>query len=397
MLKLAACAMLRGFVTCGQDLVLPFAKEAPNMSFRLLRPLAVAMAAAFSLGAAGGAAAEEIRIYNWSDYIDDQILKDFTAETGINVVYDTFDTNELLETKLLTGSTGYDIVVPTATFLSRQIKAGVFQKLDKSKLPNLKNMWPEIQERVAVYDPANEYSVTYMWGTTGIGYNVDKVKAALPNAPVNSWGLVYDPANAEKLASCGIMVLDSAEDVLPSVMNYVGVTPDFKNTADVEKAGEQLDKVRPHIRKFHSDEWKNALADGDICAAVGYSGDVFQVATRAEEAGKGVKIQYVIPKEGAQLWFDQFAVPADAPNPDGAHKFLDYMMRPEVIAKATNYVAYANANLASQQFVDKEILDNPAIYPDAETLKRLYTVSTVEDPRLQRVITRTWTRAKTGQ
>ncbi|MGQ4275190.1 polyamine ABC transporter substrate-binding protein [Terrihabitans sp. B22-R8] len=366
------------------------------MVSRLLRPIAAVALATFSLGAMS-AQAEEIRIYNWSDYIDAQILKDFTAETGINVVYDTFDTNELLETKLLTGGTGYDIVVPTATFLSRQIKAGVFQKLDKSKLTNLKNMWPEIRDRVSIYDPGNEYSVTYMWGTTGIGINAAKVKAALPNAPVNSWGLIYDPANAEKLASCGIMVLDSAEDLLPSVMNFIGVKPDFKDAADIEKAGEHLGKVRSHIRKFHSDEWKNALADGDICVAVGYSGDVFQVATRAEEAGKGVEIQYVIPKEGAQLWFDQFAIPADAPNTEGAHKFIDYMMRPEVIAKATNYVAYANANLASQQFVDKEILDNPAIYPDAETLKRLYTVSTVEDPRLQRVITRTWTRAKTGQ
>jgi putrescine transport system substrate-binding protein len=367
------------------------------MAFRLLRPLAALAVFAVSMGGAGLASAEEIRIYNWSDYIDDQILKDFTAETGIKVVYDTFDTNELLETKLLTGSTGYDLVVPTATFLSRQIKAGVFQKLDKSKLPNLKNMWPEIQQRVAVYDPGNEYSVTYMWGTTGIGYNVAKVKEALPNAPVNSWGLIYDKANLEKLSACGVMVLDSAEDLLPSVMNYVGVKPDFKDAGDIEKAGEHLGTLRGNIRKFHSDEWKNALADGDICVAVGYSGDVFQVATRAKEAGKGVEIEYVIPKEGAQLWFDQFAIPADAPNVEGAHKFLDYMMRPEVIAKATNFVAYANGNLASQQFVDKEILDNPAIYPDAETLKRLYTVSTIEDPKLQRVVTRAWTKAKTGQ
>jgi putrescine transport system substrate-binding protein len=362
------------------------------------RPLLSALAFAAFFSAAAGASAEEIRVYNWSDYIDEEILADFTKETGIKVVYDTFDTNELLETKLLTGSTGYDIVVPTATFLNRQIKAGVFQKLDKSKLPNLKNMWPEIQERVAKYDPGNEYSVTYMWGTTGIGYNVAKIKEALPNAPVNSWSLLYDPKNAEALSKCGIMVLDSAEDLLPSVMNYLGISPpDFVNVADVQKAGEHLGKLRPFIRKFHSDEWKNALADGDICAAVGYSGDVLQVATRAEEAGKGVEIQYVIPKEGAQLWFDVFAIPADAPNAAGAHKFIDYMMRPEVAAKATNFVQYANANLASQQFIDKEVLDNPAVYPDADTLKRLYTVSTIEDPKMQRAVTREWTRAKTGQ
>jgi putrescine transport system substrate-binding protein len=367
------------------------------MLLDIFRKAAGVSAFALAFAIAGAASAEEIRIYNWSDYIDEEILKEFTAETGIEVVYDTFDTNELLETKLLTGSTGYDLVVPTATFLNRQIKAGVFQKLDKSKLPNLKHMWPEIQERVARYDPGNEYSVTYMWGTTGIGYNVDKIKEALPNAPVNSWALLYDPANLEKLASCGVMVLDSAEDLLPSVMNYIGLTPDFTSVEDIKKAGDHLAKLRPHIRKFHSDEWKNALADGDICAAVGYSGDVFQVAARAEEAGKGNKIVYVIPKEGAQLWFDQFAIPADAPNPDGAHKFINYMMQPKVIAKATNYVQYANANLASQQFIDKEVLDNPAIYPDAETLKRLYTVSTIEDPKIQRAVTREWTRAKTGQ
>ena len=236
-----------------------------------------------------------------------------------------------------------------------------------------------------------------MWGMSGIGYIVAKIKELLPDAPVDSWGLLYDEKNLDVLSKCGVMLLDSAEDLLPSVMNYIGLTPDFVNAGDIQKAGETLGKLRTKIRKFHSDEWKNALADGDICAAVGYSGDVFQVAARADEAGKGVEIAYVIPKEGAQLWFDQLAIPADAPNPDGAHKFIDYMMRPEVIAKATNYVQYANANLASQPLVDKEITENPAIYPDAETLKRLYTVSTVEDPKLQRVITREWTRAKTGQ
>jgi putrescine transport system substrate-binding protein len=357
-----------------------------------------ALATAVFIGAAASASAQEIRVYNWSDYIDEEILAEFTKETGIKVVYDTFDTNELLETKLLTGSTGYDVVVPTATFLNRQIKAGVFQKLDKSKLPNLKNMWPEIQERVAKYDPGNEYAVTYMWGTTGIGYNVAKIKEVLPNAPVNSWGLIYDPENAKALAKCGIMVLDSAEDLFPSVMNYIGISPpDFLKIEDVQKAGAHIGKIRKSIKKFHSDEWKNALADGDICAAVGYSGDVLQVKGRAEEAGKGVEIQYVIPKEGAQLWFDLFAVPADAPNPDGAHKFIDFMMRPEIAAKATNFVQYANANLASQPLIDKEVFENPAVYPDADTLKRLYTVSTIEDPKMQRTVTREWTKAKTGQ
>lgn len=359
------------------------------------------LAAAFALAAAGTCAQAQkqrsLNVYNWSDYIEPSVLEDFTKETGIKVRYDTFDSNDTLETKLLAGRSGYDVVVPTAYFLERQIKAGLFQKLDKAKLTNLGNVWPEIAARLAAYDPGNEHAVNYMWGTTGIGYNVAKVKEVLPDAPVDSWGLIYDETNLEALSKCGVMLLDSAEDLLPSVMNYIGLTPDFTNADDIQKAGEALGKLRTKIRKFHSDEWKNALADGDICAAVGYSGDVFQVAARAEEAGKGVEIQYVIPKEGAQLWFDQLAIPADAPNPEGAHKFIDYLMRPEVIAKATNYVQYANANLASQQFVDKEVLENPAIYPDSETLKRLYTVSTVEDPKLQRVITREWTKAKTGQ
>lgn len=388
-LKLAFVFSLLAFAGCGEKGG-ETAKPAEGSE-----PAAAAESAAAP--AAGGDEEKVLNIYNWSDYIAEDTIPNFEKETGIKIRYDVFDSNEVLEAKMLAGKTGYDLVVPTANFLARQVQAGVFQKLDKSKLPNLKNLWPEITERVAKYDPGNEYSVTYMWGTTGIGYNVAKVKEVLPDAPVDSWGLIYDETNLEALSKCGVMLLDSAEDLLPSVMNYIGLTPDFTNADDIQKAGEALGKLRTKIRKFHSDEWKNALADGDICAAVGYSGDVFQVAARAEEAGKGVEIQYVIPKEGAQLWFDQLAIPADAPNPEGAHKFIDYLMRPEVIAKATNYVQYANANLASQQFVDKEVLENPAIYPDSETLKRLYTVSTVEDPKLQRVITREWTKAKTGQ
>jgi putrescine transport system substrate-binding protein len=345
---------------------------------------------------AASAQAEEIRIFNWSDYIDEAILKDFEAETGIKVVYQTFDTNELLETRLLAGSSGFDIVVPTATFLNRQIKAGVFQKLDKSKLPNLKNMWPEIQERVAVYDPGNEYSITYMWGTTGIGYNVEKVKQALPNAPVNSWALVYDPANLEKLSSCGVMMLDSAEDVLPSVMNYQGSKPDFTSEADIEKAGKLLETLAPNIRKFHSDEWKNALADGDICAAVGYSGDVFQMAARAEEAKNGVEIAYAIPKEGAQMFFDNLAIPADAKNVAEAHQLINYLYRPEVAARNSDFLSYANANLASQKLISAKVINDKTIYPDEATMKRLFVIA-ARDQAAQRIVNRVWTRVKTGR
>ena len=356
-----------------------------------------AVGLALGLGGEAFAQSKEVRVYNWSDYIDEQILKDFEAETGIKVVYDVFDSNEIVETKLLTGKTGYDVVVPTATFLSRQIKAGVFQKLDKSKLPNLTNIWPEIYERIARYDPDNAYSINYMWGTTGIGYNVDKVKKALPDAPLDSWKLVYDPENLKKLKSCGVMLLDSPEDLLPSVMNYLGLKPDLTNVKDVEKAAEHLGKLKPYITKFHSSEYINALANGNICVTVGYSGDIFQAKTRAEEAGKGVNVGYIIPNEGAQLWFDQMAIPADAPNVENAHIFLNYILKPEVAAKASNYVSYANGNLKSQEFLDEGIKTNPSIYPTAEVLSRLYTVPSIEDSKVQRALTRAWTKAKSGR
>jgi putrescine transport system substrate-binding protein len=345
----------------------------------------------------GQASAKEVRVYNWSDYIDDQILKDFEAETGIKVVYDVFDSNEILETKLLTGKTGYDVVVPSATFLSRQIKAGVFQKLDKSKLPNLSNAWPEIYQRIAKYDPDNAYSINYMWGTTGIGYNVAKIKKAFPDAPLDSWKLVYDPENLKKLKGCGVMFLDSPEDLMPSVLVYLGMSPDWSNVKNVEKAAEHLAKLKPYITKFHSSEYINALANGNICVTVGYSGDILQAKSRAEEAGKGVEVAYSIPSEGAQLWFDQMAIPADAPHLEEAYAFLNYMLKPEVAAKASNFVQYANGNLKSQEFLDKEVKDNPEVYPSPEVFAKLYTMPTIEDPKIQRALTRAWTKAKSGR
>ena len=337
-----------------------------------------------------------VNVYNWSDYIDDSILTDFTKETGIKVVYDVYDSNEMLETKLLAGGTGYDVVVPSAEYLARQIQAGVFQKLDKSKLTNLDNMWDVIQKRVAQYDPDNAYSVNYMWGTTGIGYNVKKVETALPNAPVNSWALVFDPKNAEKLASCGIDFLDAPAEIIPAALKYLGLDPDSRDPADIQKAEDMLLKVRPYVRKFHSSEYINALANGDICVAIGYSGDVFQARDRAEEAKQGVEIKYSIPKEGAMMWFDQLAMPADAPHPDAGLQFINYLMRPEVIAKATNVVVYANGNKASQKFVDPKILDDPAVYPNAETLDKLFTKKPY-DARSTRLVTRAFTTVKTGQ
>jgi len=356
--------------------------------------LSAALVALMTLGAS--AQEKVVNVYNWSDYIDSSILEDFTKETGIKVVYDVFDSNEILETKLLASGSGYDVVVPSGHFLVRQIQAGVFQKLDKSKLPNLSNMWDIVSERTAAYDPGNEYSVNYMWGTTGIGYNVDKVKAALGIDKIDSWDVIFDPAKAEKLKDCGIYILDQSQDIIPAALHYLGLDPNARDADSFAKAEELLLKIRPYVRKFHSSEYINALANGDICLAIGWSGDVFQARDRAAEANQGVKVDYVIPKEGAEMWFDQFAIPTDAPHVEEALAFINYMMKPEVAAKASNYVYYANGNKASQEFIEKDILDDPAIYPDEATLAKLYTVQPY-GPKEQRLVTRLWTKVTTGQ
>ena len=338
-----------------------------------------------------------VNVYNWSDYIDDSILEEFTAETGIRVVYDVYDSNEMLEGKLLAGRSGYDVVVPTASpFLATQIERGIYQKLDKSKLPNLENAWDVVEDRVATFDPGNEYSVNYMWGTTGLGYNVDKVKEALGVDEIDSWDVLLDPEKAAKLADCGIYVLDSPTDIVSSVLSYLGLDPNSTAEEDYAKAEETLLAIRPYVRKFHSSEYISALADGDICLAVGYSGDVFQARDRADEAGNGVQIGYAIPKEGAQMWFDQMAIPVDAPNVEEAHEFINYILKPEVAAKATNFVIYANGNIASKDLIDEEIRNDPAVYPDDETLANLFTIKPV-GPREQRLLTRMWTKVLTGQ
>ncbi len=349
-----------------------------------------------SLATVAQAEDKVVNIYNWSDYIDDSILSDFTKETGIKVVYDTFDQNETVETKLLAGKTGYDIVVPTAYFLQRQIKAGVFQKLDKSKLPNLSNMWDTVQQRIATYDPGNQYAIDYMWGTSGVGYNVDKVKQILGSDEAPDIDIVFDPKLAAKFKDCGIYMLDSPTDVIPAALRYLGLDPNSTKQEDFKKAEDLLTAVRPFVRKFHSSEYINALANGDICVAFGYSGDVLQARNRAAEAKNGVKISYSIPKKGAQMWFDVMAIPADAPHVAEAHAFLNYIMKPEVIAKASNFTAYANGNKASQQFVSKDVLDDPAVYPTDAVREKLFTL-TPWDSKTQRLATRLWTKVTTGQ
>lgn len=360
-------------------------------------PTRLAALTAALLLAAGTAAAQEkvVRVYNWSDYIDPSVLDEFTAETGIRVVYDVYDSNDVLETKLLAGNTGYDIVVPTGTFLARQIQAGVFQELDKSKIPNWQNLDPDLMAQAAKYDPGNEHAFIYMWGTTGIAYNVDKIKERMPDAPVDSWRLVFDPEVAKNFADCGIMMLDSSEDMFPTVLNYLGEDPDSKDLAVIEKGAEALQAVRPFVRKFHSSENINALASGDICISVIYSGDAGIAATRAEEAGNGVNIEYVIPKEGALLWFDMMAMPKDAPNPDNAYAFMNYILRPEVMAKSSNYVTYPNAVPASYAMIDEEVKSDPNLFPPEELKDKLF-VNTPYDQRVQRAVTRLWTRITTG-
>jgi len=359
--------------------------------------LLIVAAACAAIAPAAAQTKRVVNVYNWSDYIAPTVVEDFSKESGIKVRYDTFDSNDTLETKLLAGKSGYDVVVPTAYFLERQIKAGVFQKLDKARLPNLANLWPEISQRLATYDSGNQYAVNYMWGTTGIGYNARKARDVLgPNGTIDSWNIVFKPENLAKFKDCGVHFLDSSDDILAAALHYLGLDPNSNNEADLQKAADLVTKIRPYVRKFHSSEYLNSLASGEICLVVGFSGDIKQSQKRAAEAKNGVEIAYAIPKEGAQLWFDNLAIPRDAKNVAEANEFINYLQRPEVAAKNTNFISYANGNLASQKFVDKAILDDKTIYPDEATMRQLYTIS-AHDPKTQRLMNRLWTRIKTGK
>lgn len=360
---------------------------------------AVLAFSAMALAAADSPAQRErfVNVYNWSDYVEPAVLDAFTKETGIRVRYDTFDSNDTLETKLLAGKSGYDVVVPTAYFLERQIKAGVFQKLDKAKLPHVDAVWPVIAKHLAAYDPGNQYAVNYMWGTVGIGYDVKKVREILgPTGEIDSWNVVFGPGALAKFKDCGVHMLDSSDDILPAALHFLGRDPNSTDAGDLEKAADLLAKVRPAVRKFHSSEYLNALASGEICLVVGWSGDIKQAQKRAAEAKNGVDIGYAVPKEGAQMFFDNLAIPKDARNTAEAHAFIDYMLRPEVAAKNTNFLSYANGNLASQSLVDPAILNDRTIYPDEATMARLYTIN-AHDPKTTRLMNRLWTKIKTGR
>ncbi|WP_374468872.1 polyamine ABC transporter substrate-binding protein [Phenylobacterium sp.] len=358
-----------------------------------------AVAAALALAACGqGGAADaeggELRIYNWSDYIDPELLAEFTRETGIKVRYDTFDSNEVLETKVLQGATGYDLVVPSNHNVPRYIQAGALQKLDKSRLTGLAALSPDTLRHMQPFDPGQAYTVPYMQGTIGIGYNADAV--AKRGVSMDSWKAVFDPANLAKLQDCGVYFLDASEDMYAVALHYLGKDPNSANPADYAAATDMLLKARPYVRKFHSSEYIDALANGDICVAIGYSGDVLQAADRAEEAKNGVTIAYVIPKEGTQVWFDVFALPADAPNPAAAYRFLDFMLRPQVIARASNYTHYANGNAQATALLDPDVRDDPSVYPPADVAQRLF-VTTTKDQALLREVNRQWTRVLTGR
>ncbi|MGQ0681361.1 polyamine ABC transporter substrate-binding protein [Bradyrhizobium sp.] len=364
----------------------------------MMKIAGLAAAAALLLSLAPAAAQDRVvNFYNWSNYMAPGVLEDFTRQTGIKVVYDTFDANETLETRLLAGKSGYDVVVPTGYFLQRQITAKVFLKLDKSKLPNLANAWPVVSQQLATYDPGNNYGANYMWGTTGVGYNAKVAEKILgPGVKIDSWDIVFKPENLSKFKDCGIHMLDSADDILPAALSYLGLDPNSTRQADLEKAAELVGKVRPFVRKFHSSEYLGALASGEICFVVGWSGDVMQARSRAEEARNGIEIGYTIPKEGAQMFFDNLAIPSDAKNVAEAHALIDYLYRPDVAAKNSNFLSYANGNLASQKLIDAKILSDGNIYPDGAMQKKLFVI-TARDPATQRIINRLWTKVKTGR
>jgi putrescine transport system substrate-binding protein len=359
---------------------------------------AAAPAAGDAAAPAATAAAEDkvLNVYNWSDYIAPDTIKKFEAETGIKVTYDVMDSNETLETKVLAGDTGYDIVVPSSSFLGRQIKAGVYQPLDRAKLPNWKNLDPSLMAKLTDVDPGNAHGIPYLWGTTGIGYNVDKIQAAFGNLDVvNSWDLVFKPENLAKLKDCGVTFLDAASEIIPVTLHAMGEDPNSFDPAVIDKAAARLESIRPSITNFHSSEYIEALAGGNVCLVVGWSGDIIQAKARAEEAKNGVNIGYSIPKEGTAMWFDMMAIPKTAKHPDNAHLFLDFLMRPDVIAEISNYVSYPNANSASYASLDKAITDDPMISPTKETIDtRLFGLA-VLPPEVSKKYTDVWTELKT--
>ncbi|MBY5990821.1 polyamine ABC transporter substrate-binding protein [Ferrimonas balearica] len=362
-----------------------------NNKLRLMASAGLMATMSFSVAAAN----TKLHVYNWSDYIAEDTIANFEKETGIEVVYDVFDSNEVLEAKLLTGNSGFDLVVPSSDFLGRQAQAGAFQELDRSKLSNYGNLDPKLMAILQDKDPGNKYAVPYLWGTTGLGYNADAIaKIFGEDFEVNSWDLVFKPELISKL-DCGVAFLNAPTEIIPAAMHYLGMDPNSTNPKDVKPAEELLMKVRPYITYFHSSQFINDLANGDICVAVGWSGDILQAADRADEADNGITVEYVIPGEGTLVWFDLMAIPRDARNVDAAHQFIDYLMRPDVMAEISNYVWYANAIPSSKEAIDEEVTTHPGIYPPEEVQAKLWGAK-ITPPKMNRALTSSWNRIKKG-
>lgn len=355
-------------------------------------------AIAMTLAAANAVQAEQrvLHVYHWSDYVAPDTISNFEKQTGIEVVFDVYDNNEVLEAKLLSGRSGYDIVVPSNPFLAKQIKAGVYQKLDRSQLPNWDNLNKDLLKTLELSDPGNQYSIPYMWGSIGIGYNIDKVKTVLGDVAPDSWDIIFNPEYASKLHECGIGILDSPTEIIPAALHYLGLPPDSDKPQDLQQAEALLLKVRPYITYFHSSKYISDLANGNICVAVGYSGDLYQSKARAEEGTGNVRIAYQIPKEGAGTFFDMVGIPADAKNVKEAHEFINYLLEPQVMADLTNYLQFPNANSAATPLVDEVYRNDPGIYPDEAMLQKLYTFPDLS-AKTQRTMTRSWTKIKSGK
>lgn len=356
----------------------------------------VSLAVLLTTFSAAAFADEHVNISNWSGYIADDTLPTFTKETGIKATYDIHDSNEVLESKLMTGNTGYDAVSPSNHFLSRLIKAGAIQKLDKSQLPNWKNLDPALMKKLEVNDPGNQYGFPYMWGTAGIGYNVEKIKAIFGNTDVTrSWSLFFDEANIKKLSQCGVAVIDNPTQILPITLNYLGLPHHSHEPADYAKAEQALLKIRPYIQYFHTSKYVSDLANGNICAVIGFNGDIVQAATSAKEAKNGIDIAYSIPNEGSTLWLDMVVMPKAAPHEKNGYTYMNYLLEPKVIANISNSVHYANANLAADQYVVPEVKQDLAIYPPKTVLDKLFIVEDLP-PAIARLTTRLWNKLKTN-
>ena len=359
-----------------------------------IKRLSVAfMLSAFSVASH---AAEDVNISNWNGYIADDTLLSFTQATGIKATYDIHDSNEVLESKLMTGNTGYDVVSPSNHFLSRLIKAGAIQKLDRSQLPNWKNLNPVLMKKLEANDPDNQYGFPYMWGTAGIGYNVEKIKAIFGTTDVTrSWSLFFDENNIKKLSQCGVAIIDNPTQVLPITLNYLGLPHHSHDPAHYKKAEQALLKIRPYVQYFHASKYISDLANGNICAVIGFNGDVVQAAASAREANNGINIAYSIPKEGSTLWLDMVVMPKGAPHEKSAYSYMNYLLTPEVIANISNHIRYANPNQAADAYLSPEVKQDPAMYPSREVVDTLFTVEDLP-AKIARLSTRLWTKLKTN-